>query len=198
MTQEIEIEYKNLLTEAEFTRLREELPFPEKAQQQVNHYFETTDFTLKERGCALRIRDRNGAFTATLKEPHPQGLLETHDSLTPQEAEQWMKSNITLKMNIAERLAVHHLHAEELMYYGSLATSRRELDYQNVLLVLDYSTYHGYNDYELEIEAQSESDGLDVMHDIMNEFCIEKRHTPNKIERFFQSTPVNKGYRKSD
>jgi len=192
------MEYKNLLTESEYTRLQEGLPFPENAQLQVNHYFETAGFALKELGCALRIREKNGAFTSTLKEPHPQGLLETHDALSDEEAEQWFNGNITLKNNIAERMAANNIHAEDLTYYGSLTTRRRELDYKNVLLVLDYSTYHGNDDYELEIEAQSETAGLKAMNDIMKDFSIDKRYTPNKIQRFFNSAPENKRHRKSD
>ncbi|WP_010529946.1 CYTH domain-containing protein [Lentibacillus jeotgali] len=198
MTQEIEMEYKNLLTEAEFTRLQQGLPFPEDAQLQVNHYFETNNFALKELGCALRIREKNGVFTSTLKEPHPQGLLETHDGLSDHEAEQWLNENISPKNNIAKRMIAHNIDADELIYYGSLTTRRRELDYSDVLLVLDYSTYHGYNDYELEIEAESEPAGLKAMHDIMKDFSINKRHTPNKIQRFFNSVPANNRHHKSD
>lgn len=198
MTQEIEIEYKNLLTEAEYKRLLTGLPFPEEAQVQVNHYFETGDFALKKLGCALRIREKNGRFISTLKEPHPRGLLETHDTLTHQEAAHWMNGNVTLKENISKRFTCKTISEENLVYYGSLTTNRRELTCRDVLMVLDYSTYHGNDDYELEIEAQSETAGLEAMKQLMKKFSINKRKTPNKIQRFFNAAQANKRHHKSD
>lgn len=192
------MEYKNLLTEAEFKRLLDGLPFPEKAQRQVNHYFETADFALKESGAALRIREKDDTFTSTLKEPHPKGLLETHDTLTQQEAYSWMNGTVTLKQNIAKRMTDKHISADNLTYYGRLTTERRELNYNDVLLVLDYSAYHGYDDYELEIEAQSEAAGVKTMDQIMHHFNINKRHTPNKIQRFFGTSPANMRPHESD
>lgn len=187
MTQEIEIEYKNLLTKEEFDRLLEKLPFPDKPQTQTNYYFETADFALKDLGCALRIREKNGTFTLTLKEPHTSGLLETHDSLTQQEASNWINGNMTDNENVAKRLTTKGISIEKLIYAGSLTTKRRELHYKNVLLVLDNSTYHDRNDYELEIEAVSEASGQETMQEILTDFNIETRDTPNKIERFFKA-----------
>ncbi|SFA82652.1 Uncharacterized protein YjbK [Lentibacillus halodurans] len=187
MRQEIEIEFKNLLTKEEFNRLFENLPFPEESQLQTNHYFETADFSLKKMGCALRIREKDGTFTLTLKEPHANGLLETHDSLTQEEADNWMNGNKVLEKNVSKRMAEKGITIEKLNYYGSLITKRRELNYKNMLLVLDYSTYHGSNDYELEIEAASEAAGLERMHEILTDFNIKKRDTPNKIQRFFSA-----------
>ncbi|MFP3488877.1 CYTH domain-containing protein, partial [Staphylococcus sp. SIMBA_130] len=66
---------------------------------QINHYFETKEFSLKELGCAIRIREKDGKYTLTLKEPHPDGLLETHDLLTKQEALNWMNGTIIPKVN---------------------------------------------------------------------------------------------------
>ncbi|WP_212685903.1 CYTH domain-containing protein, partial [Salmonella enterica] len=82
MAQEIEIEFKNLLTEEEYLKLLSNLPFPKYSQTQTNYYFETEDFSLKAHGSALRIREKNGNYTLTLKETHELGLLETHDALT--------------------------------------------------------------------------------------------------------------------
>ncbi len=82
MTQEIEIEFKNLLTKSEFLKLSEALCMKEHDfKQQVNHYFDTKDFSLKQKKSALRIREKDGAFVLTLKEPAAVGLLETHQEL---------------------------------------------------------------------------------------------------------------------
>ncbi|MFD2759816.1 CYTH domain-containing protein [Lentibacillus juripiscarius] len=185
MTQEIEIEYKNMLTKSEFDRLLASLPFPEEAHTQTNYYFETPDFSLKEHGCALRIREKDGSFTLTLKEPHSTGLLETHNELTRQQADSWLNGKPANANKTADQLADKGIHTDDLLYHGSLTTHRRELTYGDVLLVLDDNTYLGKTDYELELEAPSEKTGQTAMQQLLDEFQIEQRETPNKIHRFF-------------
>lgn len=187
MSQEIEIEYKNLLTREEFNRILTHLPFTEQGKTQINYYFETTQFSLKKNGCALRIREKYDKYNLTLKEPHPEGLLETHDTLTKQEALDWIQGKIVAKKHTTKQLTAMNISPMDLIYYGTLTTVRRELEYGNVLVVLDYSTYNGEADYELEIEAPSEAIGIQTFDDLLRQFQIPKRDTPNKIKRFFQS-----------
>src|SRR5699024_11479055 len=82
LSQEIEIEFKNLLTKEEFNQIRTYLSFPDKGVAQTNFYFETKDFTLKNNHAALRIREKNGEYTLTLKQPGGQGLLERSEEHT--------------------------------------------------------------------------------------------------------------------
>ncbi|MGJ9458788.1 CYTH domain-containing protein [Oceanobacillus sp. CF4.6] len=187
MTQEIEIEYKNLLTKAEFERLLYSLPFPLSGIKQTNHYFETKDFLLKENGCALRIREKEGKYQLTLKEPHPEGLLETHDWLTDQEANSWLDGHIIPKENTEKQLLEKGIALKKLVYCGQLTTVRREIQYLDVLLVLDNSTYHDQEDFEFELEAKTRETGLQMFQHILSEHHIQNRETPNKIERFFYS-----------
>ncbi|WP_174612810.1 CYTH domain-containing protein [Virgibacillus ihumii] len=186
MAQEIEIEFKNLLTKTEFERLLNSLPFPAQPQTQTNYYFETADFKLKENGSALRIRKKQEAYSLTLKQPHREGLLETHDPLTDQEAEQWLNGQIVMKQHVRRQLEALHIDPENLIYFGSLTTERRELNYKDVLLVLDYSTYGDTADYELELEAASAEAGQRMIDEILSGYNINKRETPNKIKRFFR------------
>ncbi|RKQ32634.1 CYTH domain-containing protein [Oceanobacillus halophilus] len=187
MAQEIEIEYKNLLTKEEFKILLDKLPFPEYSVKQSNYYFETKEFALKEKGCALRIREKNGKYRLTLKEPHELGLQETHDVLTEEEANQWINGHIIPKPEVMKQ--IHHLgvNPHDLVYFGKLITERREVSFQNTLLVLDYSTYNEKEDYEFELEAPDEDTGIETFHSILTEFGIKKKTTPNKIKRFFKS-----------
>jgi len=187
MTQEIEIEYKNLLTKKEYDRLLEQLPFPSQGKKQINYYFETTDFALKARGSALRIREKDGKYQLTLKEPHPDGLLETHDWLSKSEAKHWLSNEIIPKKNTETQLLKMGISSNQLKYCGNLTTIRRELHYQDVLLVLDYSSYNGQEDYELELEASSQEAGIRMFYDVLEQYAIQQRKTPNKIERFFFS-----------
>ncbi|GAB4073965.1 CYTH domain-containing protein [Barrientosiimonas marina] len=187
--QEIEIEYKNLLIKEEFDRLFGGLAFPEYPDVQTNHYFETPDFALKDLGCALRIREKEQAFTLTLKEPSTDGLLETHDTLTPEEAHNWLNRAGTAGSSVIKRLTDKNISIEDLLYFGSMTTKRREFDDSSLVFVLDESTYHGITDYELEIEAASKTDGEQAISKTLEDFDIKKRATPNKIQRFFAAMP---------
>lgn len=189
MAQEIEIEFKNLLTEDEFNILLDKLPFPEYSVKQTNFYFETKDLSLKDKGCALRIREKQGNYRLTLKEPHELGLQETHDTLTEEEAKHWLNGKIIPKPETTRQLQNLGVDQEELVYYGSLTTERREVEYQDVLIVLDDSTYNGVQDYEFELEAKDQKVGLTRFHSILDQFEIKKKETPNKIVRFFNTSP---------
>ncbi|WP_010093585.1 CYTH domain-containing protein [Ornithinibacillus scapharcae] len=175
MTQEIEIEFKNLLTKQEYDMLLAHLPFPEDGQKQINYYFETPDRKLQNRQSALRIREKNGKYRLTLKEPFGDGLLETHDTLTFEEASLWMKGNPIAKKATTTQLHNLQVPLEELQYYGSLTTIRREYQNNGLIFVLDYSTYHNQEDYELEIEALDKETGLKAFEQTLKQLGIEKR-----------------------
>nr|WP_318540599.1 CYTH domain-containing protein [Terribacillus saccharophilus] len=186
MPQEIEIEFKNLLTKAEFNKLYIAFNMESVPEiQQVNHYFETKDFQLKQHGVALRIREKNGQYQSTLKQPQGEGLLETHDYLTEQEAKSWLQGSITLGPEISKQC--RNWVFQSLTYGGSLETIRREQSYNDTIIVLDKSKYSDVTDYELELEAQSYAHGERVFSTILTENDIAKRKTPNKIQRFYDS-----------
>lgn len=187
MTQEIEIEFKNLLTKKEYETLLEHLPFPKEGQKQINYYFESPDYKLRKKQSALRIREKNGEYRLTLKEPFGEGLLETHDALTFEEASSWIKGKPQAKKATTTQLQKMNIQLDELRYYGSLTTIRREYQDNGLIYVLDYSTYHNKEDYELEIEAIDRESGLKAIEHTLKQFGITKKETPNKIARFFQS-----------
>src|SRR5699024_1815650 len=82
MEQELEIEYKILLSEDKFKELLNNLNFPSNPVTQINYYFETPDLKLKQINSALRIREKNSHYIVTLKEPHKKGIIEIHDKNT--------------------------------------------------------------------------------------------------------------------
>src|SRR5690625_1656793 len=90
MTQQIEIEFKTMLTKSQFNFLLTQLPFPINPIMQTNHYFETNEFSLRSKQAALRIREKATTYTLTLKEPHEEGLLETSERLTKTEMNEWL------------------------------------------------------------------------------------------------------------
>lgn len=185
MKQEIEIEFKNLLTKEEFNKLVLAFQLESSFIKQVNHYFDTPNFSLKGVNSALRIREKNNKFTMTLKQPNEVGLLETHEDLTEDIAKQIMESNHELPASIINQLHSLQINATNLEYFGSLTTNRVEIPYKDGLLVLDHSIYHGTEDFEVEYEVSDELIGHENFLRLLKEHQIELKKTENKIKRFF-------------
>ncbi|GGM24753.1 CYTH domain-containing protein [Paraliobacillus quinghaiensis] len=188
MAQEIEMESKNLLTETEYNKLFNYLELtPNQIKQQTNYYFETPDFQLKAHGAALRIRVKDGQWQLTLKEPYQNGLLETHDHLTADEAEKWLSNQLIPKPHVKKQLNNMGITFESLNYGGALKTDRIETPYKQALVVIDYSVYNNTFDYELEVESETKEKSEAVLLELIEQLNISKKPTKNKIERFYET-----------
>ncbi len=187
MSETIEIEFKNLLTKLEYEKLLK--AFKVKDEQiisQTNHYFDTPDFTLKEFGSALRIREKYNHYELTLKQPAAVGLLETTQTLSQDEFLAAIKNEILPKGIIHERLEQLNISSMYLEYFGSLTTKRAEFPYKEGLLVLDHSSYQNTEDYEVEYEVEDFQRGQLAFKELLEQYSIPLRITPNKIARFYQ------------
>lgn len=187
MSQEIEIEFKTVLTKESYDILKDQLPFPKDAGKQINHYFETHNFSLKQQHSALRIREKAGGYTLTLKQPHPEGILETHDRLSEEEFSAWVAGRPINKPHTATQLSHMEIQTEALVYYGALTTERTSFEEDGILYVLDKSEYLHQTDYELEIESPTYAAGETAFHALLERFGIEKQPPVTKIERFFRT-----------
>lgn len=186
MSQNIEIEFKNMLTEEEFYLLKRYFKIePEQFKKQINHYFDTYSFTLKDYGSALRIREKGSQFELTLKQPAQQGLLETNQMLAASQAEEALSTGKLPEGEVKDAVMKLIQNIEPLQYFGSLTTVRAEFQYMEGLLVLDHSYYLNIEDYELEYEVTNESEGYKVFSKLLEELKITVRPTDNKIKRFY-------------
>ncbi|WP_347300148.1 CYTH domain-containing protein [Dolosigranulum savutiense] len=194
MSQEIEIEYKNLLTKTEFDRiitqfqLNHENPFT-----QTNYYFDTTDFQLKAHHSALRIRTRPDQPHAemTLKTPKEGQLLETTTQLTLEQAQSFLyRKIIEPTTEIAQQLQKIGLEQKQikpLTLFAELTTTRREKQLPQGTIVLDHSWYGTQEDFELEVESTTAADGQALFQAILQQCKIPHRKTPHKIKRAQQA-----------
>lgn len=186
MTKELEIEAKNIVTEAEFNKLL--TIFSIKNEQfitQCNHYFESDDLALKTKGCALRIREKNGRFTLTLKQQQIDGVLETHQTISKEEAIALMNGHPLLAGEIKDELELLQIHVATLNFLGTLKTERAEIEYKSGLLVFDKSDYFDCIDYELEYEGASKEVVWANFEELLTIHTIPLRETKPKIARFF-------------
>lgn len=191
---EIEIEFKNLLTETEYITLLNSLfESDEHAFTQQNIYFDTKDFVLKKHFCALRIRVKENFAEITLKTPFKGHHKELNITLTPSDAEEHIqKGSFILPVEVTTLLKGEGIDLSGTVYKtADLKTQRIEREYKECLLVLDKSWYAGLVDYELELESQTIETGQKVFDSILEQFSLPKRPTVNKITRAFKAISSN-------
>ena len=189
MHQEIEIEFKNLLTKEEYHLLCDRFRLSDgDFIMQENHYFDSDDFTLKNKGCALRIRKKKAHYEMTLKQPAEEGLLETNETLNEDEAKSIIANNQIPEGAIAKIIREElEIDPNSIIYFGSLNTRRAETKYEGGLLVIDHSMYLNKEDYELEYEVSNFSTGQKIFIELLKTLNIPVRQTDNKIKRFYKA-----------
>jgi len=187
MNQEIEIEFKNMITKEEFHTLCEHFSIAKSDfVLQENHYFDSEDFALKNKGCALRIRKKKANYEMTLKQPAQEGLLETNEKVSEDEAKAIIETSRIPDGAIATILREElHINPDSVNYFGTLITSRAETDYKGGLLVIDHSMYLNTEDYELEYEVSDFLSGQKLFKELLKTLNIPERKTDNKIKRFY-------------
>jgi uncharacterized protein YjbK len=185
MAQEIEIEFKNLLTKDEYEIMYSYFrSSPHQIMTQVNHYFDTQDHSLKHAGCALRVRIKDECYFLTLKEPQAIGLLETTDELSKREYEELLHTHQVNSPHVLHQLNQLNI-TSPILPIASLETKRLETTFMDQLIALDASTYYGMTDYEIELETQDPPIGEQVFKDLLTNFQVPRRPAMNKIKRAF-------------
>ncbi|MCM3719129.1 CYTH domain-containing protein [Fictibacillus phosphorivorans] len=186
MSQEIEIEFKNLITYEEFLQLIDAFKVQKTDfVEQTNYYFDTEDFQLKNYKCALRIRYKKDTYTLTLKQQFDEHILETHQTIE-KDAFPGLINGMTLpEGEVTKKLQSLGIHTENIKYLGELTTHRVEFPYQRGLLVLDENHYLGHIDYELEYESADYKKGQQIFQELLKVKNIPDRETKSKIHRFF-------------
>ncbi|WP_285767569.1 CYTH domain-containing protein [Peribacillus sp. SI8-4] len=188
MDQHIEIEFKNLLDKREFVQLIDHFKIDASGfTSQLNHYFDTSGFELKTRSSALRIRAKNERFELTLKQPASEGLLETNQAITDEEATAFLKHGTFPKGVILRLLTEEGFDTDAFTCFGTLETNRFEFSYKEGLLVLDHSSYLDQEDYELEYEVTDAKAGKNIFLSLLESLHIPERKTENKVKRFYRA-----------
>ncbi|WP_100403311.1 CYTH domain-containing protein [Bacillus sp. FJAT-42315] len=186
MSQQLEIEFKNLLTKEEFLQFLQVFQVQEEDfALQHNHYLDTKSFHLEEQACALRVREKEGTFELTLKQPAEIGLLETNQLLLKEEAEALLMKGEFPEGIVKEVLQPLLLDFDSFHHFGTLSTKRAEIPYEVGILTFDNSFYLGKEDYELEYEVTEEQKGKEIFDHLLKKFQIPRRMTDNKVRRFF-------------
>lgn len=186
MAQELEIEYKTMLTEVEYQLAIKKFGLENSAAfTQTNLYFDTATFDLKKQSCGLRVRYLQHTAEATLKIPQSVGLLEVTDTLTLAEAKIAEETGVFPNNTpaISEHLQQKGVSINDLHLLASLTTKRIEQTIAAGKMALDESWYAGQHDFELELEVQDSQTSEAEFLTLLKEAGIDFRPAKNKILR---------------
>ena len=191
----MEREFKNMLTKEEYERLLQAFTVKkEDRKQQINTYWDTETFTLREHGAALRTRKKPGTAELTLKEQHADGILEWTDALDEKTYEQILVQHPFGEGEAITRLEnTHNIIPDQLRKIGELTTLRVELPYKRGLLVFDESHYGQTVDFEIEYEVENWSEGRQAFTELLRLYQIPERPADKKIARALRAYEVSRG-----
>ncbi|MDF2607458.1 MAG: hypothetical protein K0S34_1654 [Bacillales bacterium] len=191
MQNEIEIEFKNYLSQEEFQKLCLLLNISDNNFiSQINYYFDTPDFELGRNKSALRIREKDGNYTLTLKQQKNNSVAESHLSIEKIEAETLINNTSRIPGEMRELLLSMNISVDGLSCFGKLETARAKLPYANGFLFLDKSKYLNIVDFEVEYEVYDYEVGCQDFAEFLDKFEIPFRKTPTKIQRFFEALNI--------
>ncbi|PNZ97555.1 CYTH domain-containing protein, partial [Staphylococcus nepalensis] len=168
-----EIEFKQLLSKANYQDIYDKYFLDEKAFSQTNYYIDTLNFDLKSHQSALRIRVKNNAYEMTLKVPAEIGLLEYNFETNIEPKLNKQIESQDLPEDILDQLLNMGIDIDSLIILGDLTTERIEKEIDGNLLVLDKNRYLGFEDFELEYEVDDYNEGLIQFKSILNQFNIK-------------------------
>ncbi|KAF0227163.1 MAG: hypothetical protein FD133_49 [Erysipelotrichaceae bacterium] len=181
MKQNLEIEYKILISHDQYKQLSEQ--FIGEKGLQTNFYYDTFDYKLRQQHISCRIRTINDQSELTFKTPGPVGKNEfTFEHIDPQ--------SVFTQADVLAFLSQLDVNSA-LIHQGTLQTVRTNIHLNHGLLCLDENTYNGITDYELEYEVnEDEKKGFAEFNTLLTEIdLVYISNCDSKIKRCLSTQP---------
>lgn len=173
-----EIEFKTLITEAQYNSLLNEFGLDNNIFIQTNHYFDTEDTKLMNEQTVLRIRQKGNNFKLTKKTRADVGADETHIFINKEKALDYLANGLDGRII-------------GIPYYvrkvAELTTYRVSTPYKDGTLFFDKSVYYGHVDYEIEYEVDDVKQGTEDFKDFLIEHEIVYKESIRKSKRAFDN-----------
>lgn len=189
MSQEIEIEFKNMLTKEQYFHLLNHFQITESMiKRQQNVYFDTPGEHLKHLWAGLRLRKKENRTVCTLKVKSSENVyLETTEEVEAKQAELMIEGKGFFAPQVEKRLAEMQVHIKDLQVVAAITTDRAEVPYEGGTLVFDHSYYLKCEDYEVEYETNNEALGEKIFDEFLKEHNIDRIFADKKIARYMKA-----------
>lgn len=183
MSNAIEIEAKALINAQEYKKLVKAYSEYHRYTQ-TNYYIDNEDRDLGKEGIGLRIREKDGDFTLTLKTPLSQGLLEKNEPISQKVFEDFRDKGIFPKTDMVRFLTMMGFDVNTLRIITYLTTDRIDVEYKEGLLSIDKNIYSGITDYEVELEYNSMEGAIQGMEEFFTSHgMVYVCNKANKVTR---------------
>lgn len=180
MFNNLEIEYKQLVSEEQFNQLSNQYP-NKKFIRQTNTYYDTSQFDLRNQGCALRIREKENKFLITLKTPAVHGHHEFECFVEKNDPSMFKLDEIK---SILTQLNI----TSSLIEIGTCTTYRAVVKTDKAELCFDINEYNNIRDYEIEYEQTCDHDGKSEFNKILKSIgLVYEKNCASKIKRTLDS-----------
>lgn len=176
MINNIEVEYKILLSKDNFDKLSN--LYPDKIfTKQVNTYYDTKNNDLRRMHCGMRIREKDNKFLITLKVPTIKGHEEFECYVSENSSNMFKTSEINI---ILKKLGIF----DDVIAIGECVTYRAVIKTNKAELCFDINEYNGITDYEIEYEQTTDHDGITEFNKILSQVGLTYfKNCPSKIKR---------------
>ena len=180
MINNIEVEYKILVDKEIFEKLSN--LYPNKTFiKQVNTYYDTKNYDLRKKHCAMRIREKENTYMITLKVPTINGHEEFECYVNENSSKMFKESEID---TILKKLKI----TDEFIVIGECTTYRAIIKTDKAELCFDINEYNGIIDYEIEYEQTCNHDGITEFNKILNQVgLVYSKNCASKIKRTLES-----------
>lgn len=193
MSKDVEIEFKNILSEAEYQKIFDAFEFDKKEpNMQTNIYFDTPDNALAQIKTAVRLRRTSTYNHLTLKQPlSDQKTLETTESLSDAVSDQIEDTGCMPNTDeIGKTLYNLGVLTKKLGTIGKFETIRYEAEWHGHTIALDHVKFAHFSDYELEMETDDFEQGASDFKAFLQEFEIVERPSLQKVLRMTRLEPL--------
>lgn len=177
-----EIEFKTMLTKEEYLQLLTQYSYTSYTQS--NFYLDTPDghFAKEKVGCRIRLKP--DGYEVTLKKPMSDHTTEERNFDITEEQYHTFWSSKDLSFVLPELKG-------PLVVIGSIKTNRHELPFKQGVLMLDHSTFHHIEDFELEYEVNEVVQGKEDFLTFLDLHHLPYRPAEKKLVRMLNSLPKN-------
>ncbi len=195
---EKEMEAKALLARKDFIIVQQHFGVSDAdAEVQINHYFldrtGVLEGLLVKSGSTLRARKKGQSVTLQLKMENDEGSINELPQPIDEQILQRMKTGGALPRGDVDNYLYQIGARYPYWYLGELETRRSTPTShlpKDAQVFIDYSTYLGVEDWEIEIESSiSKADATTLLQNLLDELGITPivpiGETPKKVQRLY-------------